>query len=219
MLLSNDELLKRKECIIRSAFELFCENGVDNTTVEAISKKANVGTASVYRYFGTKTELAIKAIEILWSELVNEITFPILNNSDYYKKSGYEQLKILFDSFIILYEYHSDYIQFMNDFELYMFSRKNSFSREWYSNALLAVNDAFVSALNKGLEDNSLKFECDSENLYLTIWGLMRGFISKMVMSDKVYKEINPWGKHQFKIACDIILRGLKNNLNGVVYS
>ena len=48
---------KRMEYIVEKAAEIFCAQGIDNTKVTDIAKAADVGVASVYRYFKTKSEL------------------------------------------------------------------------------------------------------------------------------------------------------------------
>ena len=47
----NMEYRARK--IMDAALELFCEKGIDETSVEEIAAKAGVGSATVYRYFET----------------------------------------------------------------------------------------------------------------------------------------------------------------------
>lgn len=60
---------KREEAIIKAAMLLISEKGYRNTSIEEIAEKAEVGPATVYNYFGTKSEIFIsifnRKIEVL----------------------------------------------------------------------------------------------------------------------------------------------------------
>ena len=47
------QIQKRTEKILHSALDLFCERGIEDTSIEAVAKKAGVGPATIYRYFET----------------------------------------------------------------------------------------------------------------------------------------------------------------------
>lgn len=54
---------KKKEAIYQAAFELFAKYGIQKTSVEEIAKKANVSQVTIYNYFGSKDDLALKVIQ------------------------------------------------------------------------------------------------------------------------------------------------------------
>lgn len=59
--------------ILRAAFDLFIERGVDGASIEQIAKRAGVGKLTVYRRWSTKEDLLARAI----SELVApEVEWP-----------------------------------------------------------------------------------------------------------------------------------------------
>ena len=51
--------------ILRAAFELFVERGIDGASIEQIAKRAGVGKLTVYRRWSSKEELLAQAIESL----------------------------------------------------------------------------------------------------------------------------------------------------------
>ena len=56
-----DELKNaRMERILLSAFSLFSHNGIDAIAMTDIAKNAEIGVASLYRYYATKDEIAIR---------------------------------------------------------------------------------------------------------------------------------------------------------------
>jgi AcrR family transcriptional regulator len=56
--------------ILRAAYDLFCRNGVQATGVDRIIADAGVAKMTLYRHFGSKTELVLAALalrEELWT--------------------------------------------------------------------------------------------------------------------------------------------------------
>jgi AcrR family transcriptional regulator len=56
--------------ILRVAYDLFCEHGVQATGVDRIIAEAGVAKMSLYRHFGSKAELVLAALELrqeLWT--------------------------------------------------------------------------------------------------------------------------------------------------------
>ncbi len=54
--------------ITRAAAELLLERGFDKTTVDEVAARAGVGKATVYRRWPSKEDLAVAAMETLYSE-------------------------------------------------------------------------------------------------------------------------------------------------------
>ena len=101
-----DELKNaRIERILLSAFSLFSHNGIDAIAMTDIAKNAEIGVASLYRYFATKDEIAIRTAMWAW-ESQKKMVIPILKAADYENLNGYGQLaqilKLFFESIIIL---------------------------------------------------------------------------------------------------------------------
>ena len=57
--------------IYESAFALFSEKGIDTIAMTDIAKKAEIGVASLYRYFETKDEIAIRTVIWSWEKQKN----------------------------------------------------------------------------------------------------------------------------------------------------
>lgn len=76
--LALDQQIKaRKEDIIDATICEFIENGIDNSKISDIAKRAEVGTITVYRYFETKPKLVIECATKLWSREMEALT-PLL---------------------------------------------------------------------------------------------------------------------------------------------
>lgn len=49
--------LDKKQLIIQSAIEVFCDNGFEKTTISNVARHAGIGKGTVYGYFKSKEEL------------------------------------------------------------------------------------------------------------------------------------------------------------------
>ena len=56
----NELKTSRINRILESAFNLFSEKGIDTITMNDIAATAEIGVASLYRYFETKDEINVK---------------------------------------------------------------------------------------------------------------------------------------------------------------
>ena len=55
---------RTRELILDTALPLFLEKGYEATTMEQVAEKAQIGTSTLYRYFGTKDLLALAPIAL-----------------------------------------------------------------------------------------------------------------------------------------------------------
>ena len=89
------QMEQRTQQILHSALELFYEKGIDDTSIEEVAKAANVGTATIYRYFETKAELAISVGIVYWQEIADKYIGMMLQE-EYRGLCGSRQLQQIF---------------------------------------------------------------------------------------------------------------------------
>lgn len=63
---------RRHATILNAADELFREQGFAKTTIETIAKRADVGVATVYNYFGTKERILVELFRPSLNRSYNE---------------------------------------------------------------------------------------------------------------------------------------------------
>lgn len=68
----------KRDILLRSALELFAENGFHGTPISQIAAKAGVGVGTIYRYFSGKDEL----IQELFQELFVKISAQVNQGID-----------------------------------------------------------------------------------------------------------------------------------------
>lgn len=209
-----DELKNaRMERILLSAFSLFSHNGFETIAMTDIAKDAEIGVASLYRYFATKDEIAIRTA--IWSwEKQKQLILPILDDSGYYKKNGLDQLAEIFELFCKLYQSVPDFFRYIYFFDAYIVCQKIEAERLIpYQEVIQSVQVIISDAIHKGIEDSSIssRFKGKEKQLY---YSLMHTFFSasqKLSLSAKMLKmdETNN-DVQQLQLLSNVLIGGLK---------
>ena len=98
--------------ILAKAFDLFSKEGIDNVTMNNIAEKAEIGVASLYRYFSTKEELAIQCATKMW-QIEKEKANGFFTTNEYLEKTGIEQLTGILDYFEKSFDSTQDFYRFI----------------------------------------------------------------------------------------------------------
>ena len=142
----------RIERILLAAFSLFSHNGFDAIAMTDIAKEAEIGVASLYRYFETKDEIAIRTAMWAW-ESQKKLIMPILNDTGYYTKSGIEELEEIFDLFCKLFQNEPDFFRYIYFFDAYIVCQKIDSERLIpYQEVIQSVQTVIGNAIHKGIQ-------------------------------------------------------------------
>ncbi len=209
-----DELKNaRIERILLSAFSLFSHTGIDAIAMTDIAKNAEIGVASLYRYFETKDEIAIRTAIWAW-ENQKKMILPILDESGYYQKSGIEQLEEIFELFFKLYQNEPDFFRYIYFFDAYIVCQKIKAERLIpYQKVIESVQKIISEAIHKGLTDGSISKEYkDQENeLYYSLMHTLFSATQKLSLSGKMLKMDEENDEiQQLKLLGKILIGGLK---------
>lgn len=216
------QMEQRTQQILHAALELFCERGIEDTSVEEIAKAADVGPATVYRYFETKAELAISAGIAYWQK-VSDKYVGVLSEENYQRKRGYGQLQCIFRIFEDLFREECPFLKFLQEFDIFV--RKYQISKERlaeYEEGILNLKSYVTDALEKGLADGSLNFPYTVDEVYFSVMHMLLSLMQKLSYNGSILLSDERVALAlQIKIAGDLILRGLgglhSENLEGMV--
>ena len=65
---------QKMEEVLNAALKVFCKQGIDNTKMTDIAEEAEIGIASLYRYFKTKPDIAVEVGCRLWQDMIMALT-------------------------------------------------------------------------------------------------------------------------------------------------
>jgi len=203
----------RIERILLAAFSLFSHNGFDAIAMTDIAKDAEIGVASLYRYFATKDEIAIRTAIWAW-ENQKKMILPILDDSGYYKKKGIDQLSEIFDLFCKLYQSVPDFFRYIYFFDAYVVCQKIDSERLLpYQEVIQSVQIIIGNAIHKGITDGSISsdFKGNEKQLYYSLMHTLFSASQKLSLSGKMLQmdETNN-DVQQLILLGKILIGGLK---------
>ena len=203
----------RIERILLAAFSLFSHNGFDAIAMTDIAKDAEIGVASLYRYFATKDEIAIRTAIWAW-ENQKKMILPILDDSGYYNKKGIDQLSEIFDLFCKLYQSVPDFFRYIYFFDAYVVCQKIDSERLLpYQEVIQSVQIIIGNAIHKGITDGSISsdFKGNEKQLYYSLMHTLFSASQKLSLSGKMLQmdETNN-DVQQLKLLGKILIGGLK---------
>ena len=82
---------EKKKKVLRAAFDLMnTDTGIENLTIDAVAKKANVGKTSIFKYFGSKEKLIhevfIRSMDEMGEKAKKTLIAMSQNKIDYLEK-------------------------------------------------------------------------------------------------------------------------------------
>lgn len=207
------QCMQRSEKILDAALELFCEQGIEETSIEETAKRAGVGTATVYRYFFTKAELAVSSAIFYWTK-VSEKYIKILESTSYLSLNGGEQLSRILDLFAELFEQEFPFWKFLYEFDAFVMKHQISWERlEQYDACILRLKHYVTGALEKGIEDGSLCFSRSIDEVYFSLTHVMLSLMQKLAASGRMLPSDERVGlTEQIRITGEMLMYGLSGS-------
>lgn len=197
--------------ILEKAFELFSKEGIDNVTMNNIADKAEIGVASLYRYFSTKEELAIQCATKMW-QIEKEKANGFFTTQEYFEKSGIAQLHSILSYFEDSFDSTQDFYRFIYYFDSYI-KRQNieSNNLKEYENTIQEITETAFKSIEKGFFDGTISFPNENiQALTLTITHSVFSLAQKLSLSGGMLtQDISNPPKNQLEILKKLILASL----------
>ena len=172
--LNEVNLLKNERIgrVIEAAKVEFSLNGIKNSKLRVIAKKAKVGEASIYRYFKDKDDL-IKFVALSYwqnhENLFDDYYYGRLIGND----KGIKKIEIALQLFHHLYKNHKEFLKFVEDFDNYYANEVNTNAHNSFQDMMEGLKVRFLSLYNEGLKDGSINPKFDPEEMYSFISQIM----------------------------------------------
>lgn len=210
----------RIQHIIECTFGLFAEKGIESISMNEIAAQAEIGVASLYRYFSTKEELAIECATYAWKmETVNYSS--MFSSAEYEEKTGYEQMKCLLENFPEALVSQYSFFRFVYYFDAFVKKERVSAERlSKYEGAISNLKTVIVSALDKGVKDGSITYKSNPnseianatyDELYFTMMHALFSIAQKLSLSgEMLYMDFEVKPRKQMELLVSFMLSTLK---------
>ena len=189
--------------LVDVATDLFMCRSIQDVTIRDIAITAQVGEATIYRYFGKKQELVVQSAMKLQG----------IVSSDYFKlddkMNGYQKLEAFYLSYLNIFDNHRDFYKFLSEFDAYM-SVENADVLNPYENAIDLYKNAYMSAYKQGLKDGSVKEQKDIELFYFSTTHSILELCKKLALKAVLNQDLAIEKLGEVRCLIDIVLGTLK---------
>ena len=193
-----------KKAIARKALGLFLTNSITNVKISDIAKEADVGEATVYRYFSTKQNLVLNSALILASNLYS-------NYFEHFKgNTGYEKIESFYNFYLEIYKNNNNYFKFLNEFDAFIIGNKSKIKIEEYEEKLFMYKTFFINNYELGLEDGSVKKIDDIDIFYYGTTHALMELCKKLASADIVKFDEQISKEKEIKTVIEVVLSYLK---------
>lgn len=200
----------KKNQAIDCALRLFAENGIEGVKMTDIARDADVGVASLYRYFDTKEKLAVCCGIKAWSDLYGSFA-PSLESEEYLTLNGYGKLAYLLGLYRDIYRDHKDFVRFITVFDSFCISAGTAPAElADYSECVHLFYPYYEQASNEGIADGSVKKQQDTELFYRTVNHAMMAVLGK-ILQGGILEEDKFNEDTELALLAQLILSGIKN--------
>lgn len=199
---------QRKEEVIVAAIEVIKTKGIDNTKITDIATKAEIGSATIYRYFKTKPELVIAAATKYWEEEM-VCLYATINQELYVKLNGLEKVKCLLGVFVELYKNHKEFIRFIEDFDNYVVREAVPIEKlELYEKNITFLKEFMFLAMEEGKKENLIDEAVNNNEFYISITHALMSLCQKLSIRGEILKCDNEVvGARQIDIISEMAIK------------
>ena len=200
--------IKRKR-IIDTAYQIFVERKIEPVIMGEVAEAADVGRATLFRYYAGKLELVIAVCAAKWKEYLDELDEkrPIPSVEEI---PAIDRLIFTMDSYIDMYQHHKDLLQFNDNFNHYVSHEGCSEEQlEEFHAALTSADTRLYKMYEKAKEDHTFRTDIPMEEF-------MRVTVHTMMTACTYYASGFIWGSQENKDYTPELLRIKEMILNYV---
>lgn len=168
--------------IVEEAIKMFFARPISEVTMSDIAKEIGIGEATLYRYFGKKSNIVLRAAEKLSLKVINEYFKVDLN------KNGFERIKDFYQSYLNIFIDNRNYYSFIYHFDSFIIS-ENNMDLTKYNDSIVSYKKIFDLAFETGLKDGSIKFDGDVDLFYRATTLSLLNLCKKLAIEENLLKE------------------------------
>ena len=189
--------------LVDIATDLFIVRSIQEVTIKDIAVSAQVGEATIYRYFGKKQTLVVNSAMKLHQAV----------NANYFKveegKNGFEKIEIFYMSYLSIFNEHPEFYKFINEFDAFM-GGDDSNAIDPYESVIGQYEKVYMKAYEEGLKDGSIKKQENIKVFYFATTHALLELCKKLSIRKAVLNQDNTLEKKdEVKCLIDIVLSSL----------
>jgi len=176
--------------ILQAAFRCFTDKTIAKVSMNDIATAADIGVATLYRYYKTKTALVLAVGTWLWEQQIRTLGRSL---EDIGRATGAESLDYFLDTFLRMYRGQKDILRFNQFFNVYIQNEEMSpEGMRPYMNVINLMADRFHIIYQKGEQDGTLRTEIPEAEMFSTAMHLMLAAATRYAVGLVYQGEYDP---------------------------
>lgn len=172
---------QNKRTVIEAALDCFIEQGIEQTKISEIARRAELTERSVYRYFENKADLALSAALLFWDDNQQKIERAHVKSAP--DQSGIAQIYEILCAYAELYFSDRQKIIFVQEAEGYLNRNgKSALLDNKPPTPFESSRAPLANAIRAGIADGSVK-SANVELLYYNTYDALLGLLQKMAIT------------------------------------
>ena len=169
---------RRKE-LLKKGYELFSTNSIDAISMRDVAKAVGCGSASAYRYYGSKQDFVVAVATWKWEQFREE-NRKRSPDPDFEGMTAVEIYRFYLDSFIELYRNHRDLLRFNQFFNVYLQSEHiEAETLQPYREMIEGLKERFHGMYLKAEKDKTLRTDVPEEKMFSKTLHLMLAAVTR----------------------------------------
>ncbi len=191
--------------MLEAGFRLFTERTIEAVPLTEVAKESGVGIATLYRYYGSKLELAVAVSVWKWDEYLAENK---RRHADAGSYSGRERLGFFLDTFLDLYRSHRELLRYNQLFNVYVQGTDATPEQMApYARMIGGVEKRFREIWETGARDGTLRVDTPWEQAFSALLHIMLSAVTRHAVGLLYKPEGGSDPERELRILRDAMLR------------
>lgn len=172
----------KRDYILKESEKLFLSKGIDAVLIKDVALKAEIGEATIYRYFQKKSNLVIEVALDIQKKILSQY----FNFAD--DMTGFELLKSYYAAFLSIFVTNQSYFNFLKELDVYILKNGVEDLRK-YEEGIADFGILYQAMVEKGIKDGSVKSGLDYETFYYSSTHALLGLCEKLSLEKAIIKQ------------------------------
>jgi AcrR family transcriptional regulator len=203
---------QNKRTVIEAALACFLEQGIEQTKISEIARRAELTERSIYRYFETKADLVLASALLFWDDNQQKIERAHADSAQ--SKSGTAQIYEILCAYADLFFTNRREIIFVQEAEGYLNRNgKSALLDNKPPTPYESSRAPLANAIRAGIADGSVKAGANVELLYYNTYDALLGLLQKMAMTQDGLATSGIDARERLNRFCRLLTASFEQNL------
>lgn len=162
------EAQRRKRQLMEAGFRLFSQYGIEAVSLQKVADEADVGAATMYKYYQTKEKLVVAISGKVWGEVWQE-TLSQCGQEGLADLNAYQMIAFYADQIIRLYQQRPELLRFSSNYKTFICHQQVAREQlKEHLSVLEPIQNLFHSAYERAKTDGSVRTDLSEQQIFTT---------------------------------------------------